>query len=1332
MIDTGAVLNLIKLKALLRNARINRKDKTQIHGITPEKLTTKGSIIINILGYDVKFQVVANNFPIDELGILGLEFLGDTSIINLNSNTLSWNNYLIPFYIQEIVIPPRTAKVMSVPLRDTSLTYGYIPRVPLAEGLYMGEAIVNNINGLIPVQVFNTTNETKEIKTPILTLEKIEKYLELEPTNTEKTQEIKHIKKNDPDQQRIDNIEKLLKWDHLNEEEKQHVSSIVQKYSDLFHLPGEPLKGTNAISHRIITTDEQPISTKQYRFPPIHKEEIDKQVSELLNKDIIKPSKSPYNSPLWIVPKKPDAQGNKQWRMVIDYRSLNEKTIGDAYPLPNINEILDQLGSAKYFSILDLASGFHQIPMHKEDSPKTAFSTPYGHYEFNRMPFGLKNAPATFQRLMDQILTGLQGTELFVYLDDVVIYARSLQEHLVKFKKLAGRLQKAGLQLQTNKCEFLCKEVSYLGHIISEDGVKPDPKKLDAVWKFPIPKTDKNVKQFLGLAGYYRRFIQGFSKIAKPLTELLKNNVKFHWSKEQQKSFDTLRMLLCCEPLLQYPDFSKTFVLTTDASGYAIGGILSQGPIGRDLPIAYTSRLLTKPEINYSTIEKELLAIVYSVAHFRPYIYGRKFYLVTDHKPLVWLHSVKDPTSRLVRWRLKLAEYEYEIVYKAGKTNVNADALSRNPVDINTSVNVPEIEQKKHDFSILPMHQGCDTDSDSEPIFEADPRPDDPGDNRNNGNNSGNHDEDNDDNNNNTPSGGNETNTEQQGEEEEEDDDAESSSNGESSESAIIENLNPPYTFAKPDFQIVRDHFGLRRDNLVIFVTKTGEACDQGARILKREIPELDLRNHTLGRAKLFKQNKRNIIILTIKEKTGQGTDMQIFKEALHSLLDVVQELGLEVISICKSNVAEIHWDDVRIFLQRIFLGTALSIIICTNQIEIPDLDKRKDIIIENHVSAIGGHKGITKTYYRIKQRYFWPRMKFEIANFINNCRDCQIKKLVRIKTRQEMTLTDTPDAAFDKISMDIMGPLPTSSNGYNYILTIQDLLTKFSLAIQLKHAGAIDVADALVKELICVYGTPKAILTDQGSHFLNSLMRNIARKFRIAHFSTTAYRPQSNGSVERSHQVLWEYLKQFINNNDWDEHLRLAMFSYNTSMHEGTKYTPYELVFGRIARVPTADPPIDEEQNESYSNYLYNLYHRLRNAQECARQNLIASKKRSKQYYDKRARPYKFKINDEVYLIKEPNKGKLGDQYIGPFKIIEILSNNNVRIRISYKKTRIVHTDKLKIKKTRPVDTQRVIKQTVRNKHYNNSASCHPFSDAYTLSAIKRKNYKTFQRKPP
>ena len=459
---------------------------------------------------------------------------------------------------ETILVPARKISDFYVRIKNSEQKQGFIPQLHLCNGVYLGNAVVSNNNNKAYMKIFNT-NITPQ-KLTISTVELID-FEEL-PINEEKQNNTKtnlgdrkefnfsqqifndfinQIPKiNDYDQsfsisnkKRENSIKELLRLDHLNQEEKQHVENLIQKYADRFHIPGEPLGATTVLQHNIPTTDDQPIFSKQYRFPLVNKEVISRQVNELINNKIIKPSQAPYNTPVWIVPKKLDSHGNKKWRMVLDFRKLNENTIGDSYLLPNIIDISDQLGSAQYFSVFDLASGFHQIKMSPKDSHETAFSTPYGHYEFDRMPFGLKNAPGTFQRLMDLVLTGLQGTKLFVYQDNIVLYANSLEELEEKFKKLMERLSAANLKLQSDKCEYLRPEVAYSGHIIDKEGVRPDPKKREAVKSFQTPKNPKNIKQFLGLAGYYRRFIDGFSKIATPLNQLLMKDGKFNWSEKQ-------------------------------------------------------------------------------------------------------------------------------------------------------------------------------------------------------------------------------------------------------------------------------------------------------------------------------------------------------------------------------------------------------------------------------------------------------------------------------------------------------------------------------------------------------------------------------------------------------------------------------------------------------------------------------------------------------------------------------------------------------------------------------------------------------------------------------
>ncbi|CAK1582402.1 unnamed protein product [Parnassius mnemosyne] len=442
-----------------------------------------------------------------------------------------------------------------------------------------------------------------------------------------------------------------LRTDHLNMEERINLENLCQKYADIFYIDGEALTFTNKIKHKIRTSDEMPVFTKSYRYPYIHRDEVRDQIGKMLSQGIIRPSESAWSSPIWIVPKKPDASGKTKWRLVVDFRKLNEKTIDDKYPIPNINDVLDKLGNCQYFSTLDLASGFYQVEMDPEDIPKTAFNVENGHYEFLRMPMGLKNSPSTFQRVMDNVLKGLQNVICLVYLDDIVVFSTSLQEHMINLEKVFSRLRESNFKVQMDKSEFLKRETAYLGHVITKDGIKPNPDKIRAIKNYPMPRTPKEIKQFLGLVGYYRKFIPNFARITKPFTQCLKKGNKVVINSEYTDCFEKCKNLLTNDPILQYPNFNKEFILTTDASNVALGAILSRGPEGADKPICYASRTLNDSELNYSTIEKELLAI--------------------------WVMQLKEPNARLTRWKLKLSEYDFTVKYKSGKSNTNADALSR-------------------------------------------------------------------------------------------------------------------------------------------------------------------------------------------------------------------------------------------------------------------------------------------------------------------------------------------------------------------------------------------------------------------------------------------------------------------------------------------------------------------------------------------------------------------------------------------------------------------------------------------------------------------------------
>ena len=683
LIDTGCQLNLLKEKSLSSHAQVDTNVIFDLVGIGKGSIRTYGETVITIQGIEIKFQVVDDSFPISQNGIIGISFLRKQEAILKFREKLPGSLFLGDNEIRfsehnTYELEPRTKHLIKIPIKNKDLKTGYLKRVNTGEGVYLGEALVSNNDGYAFAFCTNTTTKNINLSLPSVEIKPFETF-DPPPRTAQKSDS-----QVDPDEANATHLAKiaeLLPLKELNDEEVASVLSVINEYTYQFHVPGDKLKGTNITSHKINTTDEVPVFTKQFRFTPALNKEIESQVESLLENDIIEESYSPWNSPVFIIPKKNSTPNNRKYRMVFDYRKVNSKTIKDKYPLPDISEILSQLGKSKYFSILDLNSGFHQIPLDEASKEKTAFSTNTGHYHFKRLSFGLTNGPPTFQRLMNHVLSGLQNIELFVYMDDVVLFSVSLEEHEQKLRNFLGRLKTAGLTLSPEKCYFLRREVTYLGHHITSEGVKPDSKKIEAVKLFKVPTTKRQCKQFLGLVGYYRKFIKDFAKIARRINLLLRKGVDFKWDEAAQKSFETLRDIICTAPILIYPDFSQPFYVTTDASEYALGAILSQGPsIGEDRPIAYASRSLNEHEINYSVVEKELLGIIYAVQHFRPYLYGHPFTLITDHRALIYINKTDDPTSKLVRWRIKLNEYDYNIVYKKGCVNTNADALSRNPV----------------------------------------------------------------------------------------------------------------------------------------------------------------------------------------------------------------------------------------------------------------------------------------------------------------------------------------------------------------------------------------------------------------------------------------------------------------------------------------------------------------------------------------------------------------------------------------------------------------------------------------------------------------------------
>ena len=712
LVDTGADISAISkhlLNQVAPNAEVRPSKLSRVVGVCGERHNVLGQVELEFecqgLHFKQQFQVFEQlHFSI----LVGLDFM------NANNVIVRFGEVEIP--VQSSQNPSvSSVKVETIPVTNDQTCFAYTTR----------EVIVPpHSEVLVPVRISGFPNNSVVLIEPKLNLNdlniaggknvcKIQNskgvYRLMNPTNLPvflsanqrlakvqlvDNQSIFELKENssvhvmglssDSGSRALD-AEKIVKDLGINlddtdltVDQKHKLHGFLARNRDIFAKDMSELGVTNLHSHVIDTGDHAPVSSAPYRQTPKMRAELERQLDDMLKQGIIEESNSVWHSPVVMV-KKP----NNEWRFCVDYRKLNAVTELMSFPIPHMSDVFDTLAQSKaeIFSTLDLRSGFWQVPLDKSTKSKSAFITHQGIFEFNRLSFGMVNSPMTFQSLMTKVLKSLNFKIALVYIDDLLIFSKDFDQHLHHLNLVFENLRSANLTLHPAKCKFATKQVKYLGHYVSKDGLRVNPENTEKIRNCKSPINVKQLRSALGMMGYYRKFVKDYAKIAQPLNNLLKKDTKFQWNEDCENAFNVLKTKLIEAPILRYPEFDKEFILSVDSSEYSIGFVLSQEQDGKVHPICFGGRALREFELKWHITDKEGLALVEGIQHYKHYLANKKFIVYTDNVSVKYLQKIKDCQGRLGRWGILLQGYTFDIRHRSGSQNCTADFLSRQRYD---------------------------------------------------------------------------------------------------------------------------------------------------------------------------------------------------------------------------------------------------------------------------------------------------------------------------------------------------------------------------------------------------------------------------------------------------------------------------------------------------------------------------------------------------------------------------------------------------------------------------------------------------------------------------
>ena len=1280
VIDTGAAITILSSR-IYNKIPVSQRPLLERPGDLPRlEVADKGLLEVEgraTFAFKLEGEWFHWNMLVADIaddGLLGLDFLHANNYVLGAEVGLSLNGKRVhcafqdsPLYAARVTLKsditlPGNSQLIADGVADVSglrSEFGVIGPIPgeaLGNGIMVGNAVIDfrNPDTGLPVRLLNLSSEDISLRkgTRVAYLHEAEEIVCFDSDESEKCEtkvplQVNRVAGTKRKVQHLaepirDLYEKSSKG--LDSEERGKLLALLLKHDSLFAKSPEDLGRTMVLKHSIDTGNATPVKQPPRRPPRAFMGEEEDIIKSQLASGVVRESTSPWASPMVYVRKKDGST-----RPCVDYRRLNELTKKDAYPLPRIDDCLDCLGGASLFSTLDLQSGYWQIEVNEEDKPKTAFTCRSGLWEYNMMPFGLCGAPSTFERCMELVMRGLQWKTLLIYLDDLIIYSTNFGEHISRLDEVFNRLSKAGFKLKPSKCQLFQEEVEFLGHVVTKDGVKPDMQKVKAVTEWPVPRNITDVRSFLGLCSYYRRFIIKFSTRASPLNQLLEKERPFIWTPECQRAFDDLKSALTGEEVMAYPQDDGLYILDTDASNTGIGATLSQlqwceiTQKEEERPILYASKTFTKTQKQYCVTRRELLAIVTFVQQFRHYLLGRKFLVRTDHSALCWMMSFKEPQCQMARWLEILSQFDFKIEHRAGKKHGNADSLSRIPCEPQ-ECNCYDGETVIADLPCEGCHQCARKHQEWSNFMELDDvvpltvkpvkrlreagRPGDQ-----------------------IPSGRRAASSERDG--------------GEMGDNEVADRSDgrDSQVKSKGDEQgrcDVITGMGCRNDEGQVKETEPGWApAEWGMMYSNDDLIRRQRDDPDVGR------------ILNWWRVSGERPSRNC--AAIES--PATRNLWL-------------YWSQL-VLRRGILYRRAETDGGPRLQLVVPRV-LRDEILQMAHGAITAGHLGTAKTESRLKQHFYWHRMKEDVREWIQKCASCGARKSPNHRPAKAPIGSYCAGAPMDRIFTDVLGPFPRSDNGNKLVLLVMDQFSKWVEAYPIPDQTAETVAHRIVYEFISRFGCPLDIHSDQGTNYESKLFQEVCRLLEINKTRSSPYHAQSNGGVERFNRTLLDMIAAYVNENhtDWDIHLPLLTAAYRSSTHATTKYTPNMLMMGREVNLPTqimfGVPPSNEEPS-SMPEYVTNLREKINYIHDFARLHLRSNMVTQQKDYDTRIVKNNYEVGDLVYYLDSTNKiGKSAkikaENWKGPFVVSRTISDLLFEIKGPPRtRNKILHHNRLK-----------------------------------------------------